>query len=110
MHIKEFVQIERNEVKKWYFKVIRTGINLENISFKYINSETYIFKNLNLNIDRNTHNVIIGSNGSGKSTLLGLIGNVLRPEKNLTSYSEKFGYIGASPHFCNNPQGKPNIW
>ena len=75
-----------------------SGINLKNISFKYINSETYIFKNLNLNIEKNTHNIVVGSNGSGKSTLLGLIGNVLRPEKGtLTSYSEKFGYIGATP-------------
>lgn len=101
VHIKEFVQIEKGMKLKNenYFKVDKnSGINLENISFKYINSETYIFKNLNLNIDRNTHNIIIGSNGSGKSTLLGLIGNVLRPEKGtLTSYSEKFGYIGASP-------------
>ena len=62
MHIKEFVQIEKGMKLKNenYFKVDKkSGINLENISFKYINSETYIFKNLNLNIDRNTHNIII---------------------------------------------------
>ena len=101
VHIKEFVKIEKGMKLKNenFFKLDKaSGINLNNISFKYINSDAYIFKNLNLNIERNTHNIIVGSNGSGKSTLLGLIGNVLRPEEGtLTSYSEKFGYIGASP-------------
>lgn len=101
VHIKEFVKIEKGMKLKNenFFKLDKaSGINLNNISFKYINSDTYIFNNLNLNIERNTHNIIVGSNGSGKSTLLGLIGNVLRPEEGtLTSYSEKFGYIGASP-------------
>ncbi len=101
VHIKEFVQIEKGmKLKNENYFILdqSSGINLKNISFKYINSETYIFKNLNLNIEKNTHNIVVGSNGSGKSTLLGLIGNVLRPEKGtLTSYSEKFGYIGATP-------------
>ena len=47
-------------------------IELDNVSFKYFNSEP-IFENLNLSIPNNTHTILTGPNGSGKSTLLGLI-------------------------------------
>jgi ATP-binding cassette subfamily B protein/ATP-binding cassette subfamily B protein AbcA/BmrA len=74
-------------------------IELQGIDFKYINSETYIFENLDLIIEKDSHNIIIGPNGSGKSTLLGLLGNVLRPEKGkLFTFSENFAYIGATPY------------
>ena len=70
---------------------------MKDVTFKYSNSEEYIFENLNVEF-QNTHNIIIGANGTGKSTLLGLIGNVLIPEKGtLTSFSENFSYIGATP-------------
>ena len=73
-------------------------IKLVNVDFKYKKSDNYIFENLNLTFLKNSHSLIVGPNGSGKSTLLGLIGNVLIPEKgNLISYSDNFGYIGATP-------------
>ena len=53
------------------------AVKLEDLSFKYFNSEDYIFDNLNLEIKKNSHNIITGPNGSGKSTLLGLISGVL---------------------------------
>tara|TARA_B110000003_G_C16654696_1_gene536007 strand:+ start:8724 stop:10337 length:1614 start_codon:yes stop_codon:yes gene_type:complete len=102
VHIAEFVALEKETVIKNvnYLTVVKSKkIELEEIDFKYINSEAYIFKNLNLTIDKNTHNIIIGPNGSGKSTLLGLLGNVLRPEKGrLNTFSNNFGYIGATPY------------
>ena len=101
IHIQEFVEIEKGTQLKNldYFNINESSdIVLKDISFKYLNSDTYIFKNLNLEIKKNTHNIIIGSNGSGKSTLLGLIGNVLRPERgSLTTFSNNFAYIGATP-------------
>ena len=102
IHIKEFVRLEKNNlsINKDYFSITNNKkIELKNIDFKYFNSENYIFKNLNLSIPINSHSIIIGPNGSGKSTLLGLIGNVLRPEKgSLHSFTDKFGYIGATPY------------
>ncbi|GIR20313.1 hypothetical protein CM15mP35_05740 [bacterium] len=45
-------------------------IKLKNISFSYQGHDKQILNNLNLNIKKGTHNLIIGQNGSGKSTLI----------------------------------------
>tara|TARA_B100001564_G_scaffold309394_1_gene280424 strand:- start:286 stop:969 length:684 start_codon:yes stop_codon:yes gene_type:complete len=74
------------------------AIEITNASFKYFNSENYIFEDLNLSFQKNTHNILTGPNGSGKSTLLGLISGVFYAEKGkIYSSSEKYGYIGATP-------------
>ena len=105
VHIKEFMTLETSStvVNKDYFSVNKLDkIELKNINFKYFNSKEYIFKDLNLEINKNTHNLIIGPNGSGKSTLLGIVGNILTPESGkLESFSEKFAYIGATPFIFN---------
>lgn len=73
-------------------------IELKNIYFKYLNSETSIFENLSLIIERNKHTVITGPNGSGKSTLLGLIAGIYYADKGtVTTFSNKLNYIGATP-------------
>lgn len=41
-------------------------IKIKDLSFSY--QDKQIFKNLNLNIKKNTFNSIIGPNGCGKST------------------------------------------
>ena len=102
VHISEFMALEKEHVVKNvnYLSIIDLNkIELQDVDFKYIKSDTFIFENLNLSINKDTHNIIVGPNGSGKSTLLGLLGNVLRPEAGkLITFSEKFGYIGATPY------------
>ncbi len=74
------------------------AVELRSVSFRYFNSETEIFKNLNLKIKKNTHTVITGQNGSGKSTLLGLLSGVFYPTNGkVNSYSKEIAYIGAKP-------------
>jgi len=101
IHIAEFVNIEKNKkIENLQFFSLNNGnkLVLDNIYFKYLNSDSYIFEDLNLSIQKNTHNIIVGPNGSGKSTLLGIIGNVLIPEKGtVTSFTDKLAYIGATP-------------
>lgn len=101
IHIAEFVNIEKNKkIENLHFFSLNNGnkLVLDNIYFKYLNSDSYIFEDLNLSIQKNTHNIIVGPNGSGKSTLLGIIGNVLIPEKGtVTSFTDKLAYIGATP-------------
>lgn len=101
VHIKEFVKIEKSTklLNNNYLNIDKSSnIKLEKVNFKYLNSDSYIFKDLNLEIRKDTHNIIVGPNGSGKSTLLGLIGNVLRPESGtLTTFSDKNAYIGTTP-------------
>lgn len=48
-------------------------IELKNVSFKYPNTDVYIFKNLNLKISKGEKLAIVGINGAGKSTLVKLI-------------------------------------
>ena len=74
------------------------AIKFENASFKYFNSSETIFSNLNLEIKKETHNIITGPNGSGKSTLLGLLAGVFYTnEGKIYTSSNSFGYIGATP-------------
>jgi len=74
------------------------AIKIENLSYKYFNSDEYIFENINLEIAKNTHTIITGPNGSGKSTLLGLIAGVFYSQKGkVYANNKKFGYIGATP-------------
>ena len=106
VHIEKFYEIEKNKKieNTNNFKIINEDIiGLKDVSFKYLNNEINIFEDLNLKIDRNTHTVITGPNGSGKSTLLGLLAGVFYPNQGeVYSFSNKFGYIGATPLIFNS--------
>lgn len=106
VHINEFVKLENNKrvLNRDYFHIKEDNdLNLEKVSFKYANNNEPIFENINISFKKNTHNILIGANGTGKTTLLGLIGNILNPEAGkLTSFSEKFSYIGAAPFIFQN--------
>ncbi|NLX61507.1 MAG: ABC transporter ATP-binding protein [Tissierellia bacterium] len=57
-------------------KAIKGGtleIEFKNVSFKYPNTDKYIFKNLNLKIQKGEKLAIVGVNGAGKSTLVKLM-------------------------------------
>ncbi len=104
VHIENFYEMEKNKdnVYRENFETStlknNKAIEITNASFKYFNSENYIFEDLNLSFQKNTHNILTGPNGSGKSTLLGLISGVFYAEKGkIYSSSEKYGYIGATP-------------
>lgn len=49
------------------------SIEFKNVSFKYPDTDRYIFKNFNLKIDNNKKIALVGDNGGGKSTLIKLI-------------------------------------
>jgi ABC-type multidrug transport system fused ATPase/permease subunit len=104
VHIEKFYEMDKNKilVNKTNFETrndkSQNAIEVENLHFKYFNSEEFIFENLNLKIKKNSHNILTGPNGSGKSTLLGLVSGVFySQEGKVISYSQNFGYIGAVP-------------
>ena len=59
----------------------KTLIKFNDVSFKYLSSDNYIFEKINLEIFNSKKYLIIGPNGSGKSTLLGLMAGVYYPSK-----------------------------
>ena len=73
VHIEKFYELENNKIidrSKFKLNVEINKVNLNNVSFSHLNSEEVIFDNLNIQIDKNSHILLLGPNGSGKSTLL----------------------------------------
>ena len=104
VHIEKFYELDKNKllIKKENFEYVnaknKNVIEISDLSFKYFNSDDYIFEGISIKIPENTHTILTGPNGSGKSTLLGLMSGVLYSNKgNVKIYKEKFGYIGATP-------------
>jgi len=110
IHIQHFANLDKNKAtvnRENYIpnsqKYPQLAVKIEDLSFKYFNSEEYIFNNINCEININEHTLITGANGTGKSTLLGLIAGVLiANEGKIHVSSSKFGYIGATPFIFNN--------
>ena len=74
------------------------AIKLEQVSFKYFGSKEYMFKNLDLDINKNKHTVLTGLNGTGKSTLIGLMSGIYyASEGSVKINSNKLGYVGPLP-------------
>tara|TARA_A100001011_G_scaffold93198_2_gene98006 strand:+ start:893 stop:2500 length:1608 start_codon:yes stop_codon:yes gene_type:complete len=108
VHLEKLNMLEKNKVKDaknvliYDEKLGDNAIHLNSISFKYFGSDSNIFDNFSLKIQKNSHTVITGDNGSGKSTLLGLVSGILIPEKGTISlYSKKLAYVGATPLIVN---------
>ena len=101
VHIEKFYELDNNrvELKKENFQIHSNDtVEFENLNFRYFNSDVDIFENLSFVIKKNNHVLVTGPNGSGKSTLLGLIAGVLFSNSGkVKSFSNKFGYIGATP-------------
>ncbi len=101
VHIEKFHELDKNKIvlEKENFVISENNfITFKDVKFKYFNSEENIFENINFKIKKNTHTLIVGPNGSGKSTLIGLISGIYFSQSGkVNSFSDKFGYIGATP-------------
>ena len=56
-------------------------IEFKNVSFKYPNSERYIFNNLNFKINSGEKVALVGHNGAGKTTIVKLIARIYQVTK-----------------------------
>jgi ATP-binding cassette, subfamily B, bacterial len=109
VHLSKLTEIvkNRNDINKENFEMNKVdneiGVKFDKVSFKYLNSDIYIFRNLSFEIDKKKHTVLTGANGSGKSTLLGLLAGVFYSESGkVTANCNNFGYIGATPLIFNS--------
>lgn len=92
-------------------------ISLDNIYFKYPESENWILEDLSFDINSGDKIGIIGDNGSGKSTISKLILGIEKPNKGKIHYKQKpvcwnkhypqIGYIGDPSHSA-EMQGLPS--
>lgn len=102
VHIQKFKELKFQEdnPNKSNFIINKSGdLEIENVDFKYQNSEDFIFKNINLKFERGSHTIITGDNGSGKSTLLGLVAGIFYPDRGtVKTFSNNFGYVSAQPY------------
>lgn len=72
-------------------------LDIKNISFRYIGSDNFVLRELNLYIPSNKITAIVGTSGSGKTTLMKLLlkfyepnqGEILLGNYNLKNVSQK---------------------
>jgi ABC-type multidrug transport system fused ATPase/permease subunit len=77
----EFLQFNKFTIKRTIHENIEfnNSISLSNLSFRYKDSNNYVFENINLNITIGQSIGIIGESGSGKSTLIDILLGLLTP-------------------------------
>ncbi len=96
-----------NEEKTDKSIIIKFEKNLEinNISFRYINGDRPVLKNFNLSIKKGKAIGLVGKSGSGKTTLINIISGLLKPSegqikvdgldifKNINSWHKNIGLV-----------------
>jgi ABC-type multidrug transport system fused ATPase/permease subunit len=76
-----------NEAESIQLEIVNI-ISLENIYFKFPNSEKYTIENLSLKIPIGNTVGIIGSTGAGKSTLIDIILGLLNPNQGIVKVNQ----------------------
>ena len=75
----EFMELPISKVRPIKISRQPEVIDLQNVSFHYRGSRTYVLQDISLTIHRSTHIAIVGENGAGKSTLIKLILGLYNP-------------------------------
>ena len=106
VHLENLLKIEENKETIYSsnfqiedsIKERKNAVEIKNVNFKYLNSDNFIFKDLNIEIKKNKHTIITGPNGVGKSTFLGLVSGVFYPvEGEVNLFTNKVSYVSAYP-------------
>ncbi|SMO72717.1 ATP-binding cassette, subfamily B [Saccharicrinis carchari] len=61
--------------------IMKEGVCIDNVSFKYPNSSRAALKNVSFNINPGETIALVGANGAGKSTLVKLLCGLYRPDQ-----------------------------
>ncbi|WP_414516100.1 ABC transporter ATP-binding protein [Nostoc sp. PCC 9305] len=79
--VRESAANNRNFQRNGNDRRSQTGIDIQNLSFTYPNSNQPILKNINLTIHPNEMIVLVGENGAGKTTLAKLLCRLYDPSQ-----------------------------
>lgn len=72
---------EENKDEQYVSEIPSKDIEVNNVSFRYVGSDQFVFENLNLSIPFQRTTAIVGSSGSGKTTLLKLLMKFYEPNE-----------------------------
>lgn len=72
---------EENQEEQYISEIPQKDIEISNMSFRYIGSDSFVFENLSLNIPYQKTTAIVGASGSGKTTLLKLLMKFYEPNE-----------------------------
>jgi ABC-type bacteriocin/lantibiotic exporter with double-glycine peptidase domain len=79
----EVLDMNFDTIQKTERKYENINIELQNISYQYLDKSENILKDISLKIFQNEHIIVYGSNGSGKSTLLKVLAGIITPKAGL---------------------------
>jgi ATP-binding cassette subfamily B protein RaxB len=72
-------EVEKDTSSQVFPKRIKGDLKLENISFRYTETDPYILNNINLDIKAGESVCLVGPSGCGKSTLMKIMLGLLEP-------------------------------
>ena len=75
----EYLETEQEDKAKDSINTSSWVIEFKDVTFKYPQTERYIYENLNLKLEKGKKIAIVGLNGSGKSTLIKLLLRLYKP-------------------------------
>lgn len=75
------------------------GLTIEHLSIKIPYSEKFIVKNLNLNVDKKEHTIIMGPSGVGKSTLIRAIAGIWPFGEGTIKLPQNHMFLPQKPYF-----------
>ncbi|UCA60133.1 peptidase domain-containing ABC transporter [Chryseobacterium rhizoplanae] len=72
---------EESQEEQYISEIPQKDIEVNNVSFRYIGSDQFVFENMNLSIPYQKTTAIVGASGSGKTTLLKLLMKFYEPNE-----------------------------
>ncbi|MNK04823.1 Lactococcin-G-processing and transport ATP-binding protein LagD [compost metagenome] len=72
---------EEHHEEQYAAEIPQKDIELNNVSFRYTGSQSFVFENLDLTIPYEKITAIVGASGSGKTTLLKLLMKFYEPDR-----------------------------
>ena len=103
--LEKFQNIENKKTDKAINIKFEKNLNIENVTFQYINGDKNILQDFNLSIEKGKAIGFVGKSGSGKTTLINIISGLLNPTKgqitadgldvykNIDSWQKKIGLV-----------------